>query len=90
MRVNNRDGSGLGSLCRNLKDRCYDLYAESYIGVIATDREFLDGYSRVGGGDGPFRLGRTSSVGFQYAASQHRDETGAERSGPIFCLVSSL
>ena len=62
----------------------YDLYAESYIGVIATDREFLDGYSRVGGVDGRFRLGRTSSVSFQYAASQHRDETGAERSGPIF------
>ncbi|MDP6582264.1 MAG: FlgO family outer membrane protein, partial [Vicinamibacterales bacterium] len=62
----------------------YDLYAESYIGVIATDREFLGGYSRVGGVDGRFRLGRTSSVSFQYAASQHRDETGAERSGPIF------
>ena len=62
----------------------YDLYAESYIGVIATDREFLDRYSRVGGVDGRFRLGRTSSVSFQYAASQHRDETGAERSGPIF------
>ena len=64
----------------------YDLYAESHIGVIATDREFLDGYSRVGGVDARFRLGRTSSVSFQYAASQHRDETGAERSGPIFHL----
>ena len=59
----------------------YDLYAESHIGVIATDREFLDGYSRVGGIDARFRLGRTSSVTMQYVASQHRDETGIERAG---------
>ena len=59
----------------------YDLYAESYIGVIATDREFMDGYSRVGGIDARFRLGRTSSISLQYAASQHRDEEGIERTG---------
>ena len=60
----------------------YDLYAESSIGVIATDREFLDSYSRVAGVDGRFRLGRTSSLTFLYAGSQHRDEEGTERSGP--------
>ena len=65
----------------------YDLYAESYLGVIATDREFGDGYSRVGGVDGRFRLGRTSSVSFQAAASQHRNETDGEHSGPIFHLA---
>ena len=59
----------------------YDLYAESYIGVIATDREFMDGYSRVGGIDARFRLGRASSISLQYAASQHRDEEGIERTG---------
>ena len=60
----------------------YDLYAESSIGLIATDREFLDGYSRVVGIDGRFRLGRTSSLTMLYAGSQHRDEEGAERAGP--------
>ena len=65
----------------------YDLYAESYLGVIATDREFGDGYSRVGGVDGRFRLGRTSSVSFQAAASQHRNETDGEHAGPIFHLA---
>jgi len=59
----------------------YDLYAESYIGAIATDREFMDGYSRVGGIDARFRLGRASSISLQYAASQHRDEEGIERAG---------
>ncbi len=65
----------------------YDLYAESYLGVIATDREFGDGFSRVGGVDGRFRLGRTSSVSFQAAASEHRNDTDGYSSGPIFHLA---
>ena len=60
----------------------YDLYAESSVGVMATDREFLDAYSRVAAVDGRFRLGRTSSLTMLYAGSQHRDEEGAERTGP--------
>ncbi len=65
----------------------YDLYAESYLGVIATDREFGDGYSRVGGVDGRFRLGRTSSVSFQAAAAQHRNLEDGDNAGPIFHLA---
>ena len=65
----------------------YDLYAESYLGVIATDREFGDGYSRVGGVDGRFRLGRTSSVSFQAAASEHLNDADGYNSGPIFHLA---
>ncbi len=60
----------------------YDLYAESSVGVMATGREFLDAYSRVAAVDGRFRLGRTSSLTMLYAGSQHRDEEGAERTGP--------
>ena len=60
----------------------YDLYAESSVGVIATGREFLDAYSRVAAVDGRFRIGRTSSLTMLYAGSQHRDEDGAERTGP--------
>lgn len=61
----------------------YDLYAESHIGAIVTDREFLDGYSRVGGVDGQFRLGQTSRFNFVAVQSTHRDEAGRERSGPM-------
>ncbi len=60
----------------------YDLYAESYIGAIVTDREFLDGYSRVGGVDANFRLGRSQSVAMSFFQAQHRDSAGVERSGP--------
>jgi len=60
----------------------YDLYAESSVGLIATDRQFLNGYSRVIGADARFRLGRTSALTFLYAGSEHRDKEGVERSGP--------
>ena len=50
----------------------YDLYAESHIGAIVTDREFLDGYSRLGGVDGNFRLSDATSIGFRAITSQNR------------------
>ena len=53
----------------------YDFYAESYLGAIATAREFGDEYNRVGGVDGRFRLGRTHSVSFLAAASETHDTT---------------
>ena len=59
----------------------YDLYAESYIGAIVTDREFLDQYSRVGGVDANFRLGDSQSVSMAFFQAQHRDSAGAERIG---------
>ena len=62
----------------------YDLYSESHIGTLVTDREFLDGYSRVGGVDGQFLLGRASRFNFVAFQSQHRDEEGIERSGSMF------
>ena len=60
----------------------YDLYAESYIGAIVTDREFLDQYSRVGGVDANFRLGRSQSLSMAFFQAQHRDSAGVERAGP--------
>ena len=59
----------------------YDLYAESYIGAIVTDREFLDQYSRVGGVDANFRIGRSQSVSMSFFQAQHRDAEGAELAG---------
>ena len=62
----------------------YDLYGESHIGAVVTDRAFLDEYSRVGGIDGQFRLGRASRLNFIAVQSQHRDAQGRERSGPMW------
>ena len=62
----------------------YDLYSESYVGALFTDREFLDSYSRVGGIDGNFRLGRTQSFGFRALQTEHRDLDAIESSGQMF------
>ena len=61
----------------------YDLYSESYIGATFTDREFLDGYSRLAGLDSNFRLGDTHEVGFRAFGTQHRDLDGLETTGHL-------
>ena len=60
----------------------YDLYPESYIGTLVTDRQFLDGYSRAAGIDGQFRLGRTGQLNFIGFQTLNRDQDGVETSGP--------
>ena len=62
----------------------YDLFPGSYLGAILTDREFLDSYSRVGGFDGKFRLGRTDDLEFRLANSWTRGEDGVERTGATY------
>ena len=64
----------------------YDLYSESHIGAIATDREFLDSYSRVAGLDGRFRLNPTTSADFMAITSLNRGLDGDESSGRMFDL----
>ena len=59
----------------------YDLYAESHVGAIVTNRDFLDGYSRLAGLDSNFRLGDTHSIAFRAMGTQHRDLDGLETSG---------
>ena len=67
----------------------YDLYAESHIGTLFTDREFMDGFSRVGGVDAQLRLSQTSRFNFVGFQSTHRDEEGVERSGPMWGALYS-
>jgi hypothetical protein len=61
----------------------YDILSESNIGVIVTDREFLDRYSRVGGVDGNFRIGSNQRFGFRAITARHRDSAGVERAGDM-------
>jgi hypothetical protein len=61
----------------------YDLFSESNVGVIVTDREFLDTFSRVGGFDGQLRFGRNQRLAFRAMASQHRDSAGVDRTGEM-------
>ena len=59
----------------------YDLYAESNVGAIVTDREFLDSHSRVVGLDGNFRLGPTISADFRAVGSFFKDLEAGEEDG---------
>jgi len=62
----------------------YDLYAESFLGAIFTNRDFLDSYSRLGGVDGNFRLGQTQSLGFLAVQTEHLDLDRIRSSGQMF------
>lgn len=62
----------------------YDLYPESYIGVIATARELGQDYNRLGGIDGRFRLGQTHSLSFTTVRSTHQDSTTGQLDGSVF------
>ena len=62
----------------------YDLYAESHIGAMVTNRDFLGGYSRMALADGAFRLGRTQSVGFAAVQTDNRDLDGLDSRGTLF------
>ncbi|MBI4888435.1 MAG: carbohydrate binding family 9 domain-containing protein [Acidobacteria bacterium] len=64
----------------------YDLYSESHIGAIVTDREFLDGYSRVGGVDGVFRLGVNHRFRFTAVNADRRNAAGARATGSLVDL----
>lgn len=61
----------------------YDLYSESYVSLLVTDREFLDTHNRLGGFDTSLRVGRNHQVGFNVMGTDDRDPSGVERKGHI-------
>lgn len=61
----------------------YDLYSESYLGAIATSRQFGEEHSRVAGVDGRFRLGRTHRVSFLAVGSDTQSDEDGALSGPV-------
>ena len=68
----------------------YDLYAESYIGTIFTNRTFMGSRSTLGGIDANFRLGRTQSLGMKGVQTDHVDLQGVKRRGQMFDLMWRL
>ena len=64
----------------------YDLYAESHVGGLVTDREFLDSYSRAVGVDGQFAIGQTARLDYMAFQTMNRDLDGVETSGPSWAL----
>ena len=72
--IDNPLDRGFGQSAQTFVGRVrYDLYAESFVGAIFTDREFLDGHSRLVGMDSNFRLGATHQFGFRAFGTDRRD-----------------
>ena len=65
----------------------YDLYAESYMGGLVTDREFMGSYSRAAGIDGQFRIGQTARFNYMAFQTMNQDLDGVETSGPSWGLL---
>ena len=66
----------------------YDLYAESHLGAIVTNREFLDDYSRVFGLDGNFRLSPTIVADFRLVGSRYKNHS--EKESDVHILSSRI
>ncbi|MBI3047688.1 MAG: carbohydrate binding family 9 domain-containing protein [Acidobacteria bacterium] len=83
-RVDDRQDPAFGETAKVFLGRVrYDLYSESHIGVIVTDREFLDGHSRVGGLDGILRFGANHRVTFTAINSDRRAGDAARSTGSL-------
>ena len=84
-RLDDRSDPMYGASAQSFIGRArYDLYAESYVGGIATAREFGDTYNRMAGVDGRFRLSRTKRVNFLAIASETRDGVEGALAGEVF------
>ena len=88
--LDDADDTALGQSAQTFVGRVrYDLYAESHVGAIFTERQFLGGYNRVAGLDSNFRIGDTHSFGVRAIGSRDRDPgSGEETSG--YLLNASL
>ena len=79
-----RNASRYGETAKVVMGRVrYDLYSESYVGAIVTDRELFDGYSRLGGIDGVFRVGANHRARFTALNADRRNEAGVRSSGSM-------
>ena len=66
----------------------YDLYSESFVGAIFTDRQRADGHNRVAGIDSSFRLDDTHSFGLRAVGSEDAHADGTKTTG--YVLNASL
>ena len=82
--LDDSDDPGFGHSAQTFVGRMrYDLYSESYVGMIFTAREFLDSSNQVGGIDSNFRVGDTHSFGIRAVGTRDRDLDGIETTGHL-------
>jgi len=58
----------------------YDLYRNSHVGLIVTNREFMNDHSRMVAGDVSLRIGQTRNFGFRYFRADH-EANGVAKNG---------
>jgi hypothetical protein len=63
-----------------------DIHRQSNLGLIWSDREFLDSHNRVIGADGRWKITKTTGFGFQALKSYSRDLEGNTKQGRAFQL----
>jgi hypothetical protein len=68
----------------------YDIYPASHLGLLATNREFLDSHSRLGGVDGSFQMGSNNLARFHLMATDHLDQLGVRRKGTLLDMRSRM
>ena len=79
--VDDRSDPAFGQSAQTFVGRVrYDLYSESFVGAVVTDRQFLDGHSRLVGADSNFRIGDTHQIGFRALGTDRRVAQGGEES----------
>lgn len=61
-----------------------DIFRQSSLGIIITDREFQDSFNRVYGADGRLKLGQNWVAQFQAATSHTRTMSGERLAGPAY------
>jgi len=82
--LDDSDDPGFGHSAQTFVGRMrYDLYSESHIGGIFTDREFLNSHSRLAGLDSNFRVGDTHEMAVKVLGTQHRDLDGVDTTGHL-------
>ena len=62
----------------------FDVRANSYVGAVVTDREFLDQSSRLAGLDGVFQIGQNHRLGVTAMSTYHRDLDGVDARGRLY------
>jgi len=61
-----------------------DIFSQSNIGVIFTSRQFAGGFTRVGGADARFRIGKSWTASMQAVTSSTRFLDGSSEAGPAY------
>jgi hypothetical protein len=86
-KVDNPADPAFGKTAQTVLGRARYDYSGSYVGALFTDREFLDTYSRFGGFDGRWQIGRDHRLSYKAFTTRRRDRDGVEHTGELAEVV---